>query len=144
MHLKLSSGNWRPFCLGLNVLNKVDKHDKGRIAGRLLLPVYPEHNGRWGSDVICVSRIMVTQGMFNPCLRINVDFALYFGPPGRYCRTRSTLAQVMACCLTAPSHYLNWTNVDLSSVRTHGIHLRALSLDNVKIPINKRDWKLQF
>ena len=30
----------------------------------------------------------------------------------------------MACCLTAPSHYR--TNVDLSSVRSSGIHLRAI------------------
>ena len=39
--------------------------------------------------------------------------------------SRSTLAQVMACCLTAPSHYLN--QFDLSSVRANGIHLRAIS-----------------
>ena len=38
---------------------------------------------------------------------------------------RSTLDQVRVCCLTAPSHYL--TNVDLSSVRYGGIHLRAIS-----------------
>ena len=55
-------------------------------------------------------------------------------------KTRSTLAQVMACCLTAPSHYLNqcW----LSSVRSHGIHLMALSLDDAKIPINKTRLKI--
>ena len=53
--------------------------------------------------------------------------------------TRSTLPQVMACCLTAPSHYLN---IDLSSVRSLGIHLRALSLDDVKIPINKTRLKI--
>ena len=39
-------------------------------------------------------------------------------------RSGWTLAQVMACCLTAPSHY--WTNVDLSSVRSSSIHLRAI------------------
>ena len=39
-------------------------------------------------------------------------------------RSGSPLAQVMACCLTAPSHYLNqcW----LSLVRFCGIHLRAI------------------
>ena len=31
--------------------------------------------------------------------------------------------------------------LDLSSVRCHGIHLRALSLDDVKIPINKTRLK---
>ena len=46
----------------------------------------------------------------------------------------------MACCLTAPSHYLNqsW----MPSVRSLGIHLRALSLDDVKIPINKTRLKI--
>ena len=44
-------------------------------------------------------------------------------------RTGSTLAQVMACCLTAPSHYLNqcW----LSSVKFCGIQLMALSLEDL-------------
>ena len=37
------------------------------------------------------------------------------------------LAQVMACCLMAPSHYLkSWTNVDLSSVRPSDILLRSI------------------
>ena len=41
-------------------------------------------------------------------------------------RSGSTLAQVMACCLTAPNYYLkSWTNVDFSLVRFCGIHLRA-------------------
>ena len=66
-------------------------------------------------------------------------------------RSRSGLAQVMACCLTAPSHYIvlthcglvmpygdidqhwlrhqaiTWTNVDFSSVMSHDIHLREIS-----------------
>ena len=46
----------------------------------------------------------------------------------------------MACCLTAPSHYLN--HVDLILVRSHGIHLRALSLVDVKIQINKTRLKI--
>ena len=39
-------------------------------------------------------------------------------------RSGSTLAQVMACCLMAPSHY--WTNVDLPSARSIGIHLSTI------------------
>ena len=39
-------------------------------------------------------------------------------------RSGSTLAQVMACCLTAPRHT---TNVDFSSVRFCVIHLRTIS-----------------
>ena len=34
-------------------------------------------------------------------------------------RTRSTLAQVMACCLTAPSHYLNQCWLIISKVHWH-------------------------
>ena len=37
---------------------------------------------------------------------------------------------------------ITWTNVDLSWVRCNGIHLRALSLDDVKIPINKIRLKI--
>ena len=39
-------------------------------------------------------------------------------------RTWSTLAQVVACCLTAPSHYL--TNANLSSARSFGFQVRAI------------------
>ena len=48
-------------------------------------------------------------------------------------RSGSTLAQVMACCLTAPSHYLNqcWLK---SSVRSCCIHLRAISYLIPEIP----------
>ena len=41
----------------------------------------------------------------------------------------STLAQVMACCLMAPSQYLT-PNVDLSSVKLCGIHLMAIFTGN--------------
>ena len=41
--------------------------------------------------------------------------------------SRSTLVQVIACCLTAPSHYL--INVDLSSLGSSNVHLRAISLE---------------
>ena len=64
-------------------------------------------------------------------------------------RSGSTLAQLMACCLMAPSHYL--TNVDLSLVRSSGIHLRAISSEipqpsltkiNLKIIYLKLNWNL--
>ena len=43
-------------------------------------------------------------------------------------RSGSTLAQVMAWCLTAPSHYLNqYINVDWSSAKSSDIHIRAIS-----------------
>ena len=34
-------------------------------------------------------------------------------------RSGSTLAQVMACCLTAPSHYLNQCSLTISEVQWH-------------------------
>ena len=36
-------------------------------------------------------------------------------------RSRSTLAQVMACCLTAPSHYLNQCWLIFSKVQWHSV-----------------------
>ena len=47
-----------------------------------------------------------------------------------------TLAQVMACCLTTPSH--TWTDVDLLSVRSCGFHLMPLSWGDLKIAISNR------
>ena len=41
-------------------------------------------------------------------------------------RSGSTLAQVMACCLKAPSHYLNQCWLIISKV-SRGIHTRAIS-----------------
>ena len=60
----------------------------------------------------------------------------------RWQRTESILAQAVACCLTAPSHYLNqcW----LISKVLHGIHRRALSWEDLKIPISKNWWKITF
>ena len=38
MHLKISSGKWRPFCLGLKVLKCAKPF--GRVRGELTLPLY--------------------------------------------------------------------------------------------------------
>ena len=46
-------------------------------------------------------------------------------------RFGSTLVVVMACCLPAPSHYLNLFNVDLSSKVFCGIHLGAISQEEL-------------
>ena len=50
-------------------------------------------------------------------------------------RSWSTLAQVMACCMTAPSNYLNhsW----LSSLRFCGIHMGLISLEILTISMYK-------
>ena len=52
----------------------------------------------------------------------------------------STLAQVMACCLTAPSHYLNqcW----LSSVRPSYIHLMTISQEICQSSMTKINMKI--
>ena len=53
--------------------------------------------------------------------------------------TMSTLAQVMACCLTAPSHYLNqcWLISKVPWHSSEGIIMR-------RYQSVKQDWKLQF
>ena len=37
---------------------------------------------------------------------------------------------------------ITWTNVDLLSVRSHGIHLHALSLEDLEKPFNKTRFKI--
>ena len=48
-------------------------------------------------------------------------------------RTESTLAQVMACCLTAPSHSLNQCWLIISKVLWHS----SLSWEYLKVPVSK-------
>ena len=93
MHLKMLSAKCRPFCLSLNVLTM--------YAGLRLSSTIPcEHawkfhslhrfvNSLWSSDVLWLHR------------------------------SGSILPQVMACCLTAPSHYLNQYWLTISEVFWH-------------------------
>ena len=68
-------------------------------------------------------------------------------------RSGSTLAQVMAWCLTAPSHYLNQCWLIISKVHLSHYHKKiissalwhpseALSYENLKTPINKTRLKI--
>ena len=57
-------------------------------------------------------------------------------------RSESTLAQVMACCLMSPSHFLSWTNVDLSSVKY--ILLGAISQQITQPPTSKISLKIIY
>ena len=70
------------------------------------------------------------------------------GPSDAICqqRSESPFAQVMACCLTAPSHYqaITWTNVDLSSVRLSDIHLRASSQEIRQPSITEIIWIITY
>ena len=57
-------------------------------------------------------------------------------------RSGSTLAQVMACCLTAPSHYLNQCWLIISKVLRHssgGNFIRYVSHHSLKLA-----WKITF
>ena len=59
--------------------------------------------------------------------------------------TRSTLAQVMACCLTAPSHYLNQCWLIISEVPWHssmGIILRRCEDTNQWNKIENCSFKM--
>ena len=54
---------------------------------------------------------------------------------------KSTLVQVMAwCCHQA----ITWTNADLSSVKSSGIHLRAISLEIPQPPFTKISLKITY
>ena len=58
-------------------------------------------------------------------------------------RTWSTLAQVMACCLTAPSHYLNQCWLIISKVLWHSSE--DIPWDNLKIlPVSQTRSKIAF
>ena len=57
-------------------------------------------------------------------------------------RSGSTMVLIMACCLTHQA--ITWTNVDFSSGRSFGNHLRALSQEDLKIPISKARLKITF
>ena len=56
-------------------------------------------------------------------------------------RSGSTLAQVMACCLTAPSHYLNQCWLIISKVSD--IHLRASSQEIPQPSIIEIIWEIK-
>ena len=54
----------------------------------------------------------------------------------------SILAEIMACCLTAPIHYMN--HVDLSSIGFCGKYLRAISQEVLANSFRNINWKIIF
>ena len=66
----------------------------------------------WKNDIVCKYMLMFLLKNL-PCKKVNslrpID-AIW-----RH-RSGSTLAQVMACCLTAPSHYLNTSSIHLKAI----------------------------
>ena len=88
MHLKMSAGRWRPFCLGLNVLLKDTTQN--------------------ASDGVYLHHLI----SFYCSGRIKTRHLPLLCPKWRHMateiwRSESILAPVMDCCLTALSHYLN-------------------------------------
>ena len=58
-------------------------------------------------------------------------------------RSGSTLAQVMAFCLTAPSHYLNQCLLIINKIKSSDIHLRASSQEITQPSITEIIWKIK-
>ena len=50
-------------------------------------------------------------------------------------RSRSTLVQVMACCLTAPNHYLNQCGLIIKCVHTRAISYEILTRSVYKVTL---------
>ena len=59
-------------------------------------------------------------------------------------RSGSTLVQVMACCLTAPSQYLNQCGLIWSSVKFSGIHIRIISQEMPQPSTTKIHLKMTY
>ena len=58
-------------------------------------------------------------------------------------RTMSTLAQVMACCLTAPSHYLNQCWLIINWVLWHSLSYKMLKISILDMSLKITYLKLQ-
>ena len=94
MHLKMSSGKWRSFCLGLNVLSSWAPPTANFIG--------PTLAQRWS----CWLHIGPTWAQRALLSGTSCEIALKWMPQNT-CDDNSTLVQAMAWCNQAPSHYLN-------------------------------------
>ena len=59
-------------------------------------------------------------------------------------RSWSTLVQVMACCLTAPSHYLNQCWLIISKVRWHSSKGKFIRQEIPQPSITEIIWKIKY
>ena len=57
------------------------------------------------------------------------------------CKTWPTLIQIMTCYLMAPS--ITWINLDQPSVRSCGIHLKAISQEIIGISTRMLDMRIE-
>ena len=81
-----------------------------------------------------------------PTMKGESKFHLHFnslGPSGAiwWQRSGSTLAQVMACCLTAPSHYLNQCWLIISKVEWHSF--KGKFTRDTQPSITEIIWKIE-
>ena len=116
MHLKVSSALWRSFCLGINVLicytstNFFIYYDY-YIAPKTVRNVICQKWGRNRGTIF--SKDFRIDGCGNRINSLWPDDVIWWHISG------STLAQVMAFCLTAPSHYLNQCWHIINKVQWH-------------------------
>ena len=104
-------------------LMKFGAYLKGKYNTRSV-PRYHHNHGRWFATGIL--RVYATTDAIILSLWPN-DAIWRHG-------TRSTLAQVMACCLTAPSHYLNQCWLILSKVQKYSLEVHP-SITKVSLKI---------
>ena len=85
--------------------------------------------GRW---VKCPNK---RPARFSGCEKIMKINSLWPSDAIRRCRSGSTLAQVMAYCLTAPSHYLNQCWRFISKVHWHSYEGNLSPITNITLKI---------
>ena len=138
-HLKVSSAKWRSFCLGLNVLNKCwpksfmpytfTRQQYHAILWDLGISGHLIKVRKWISNYIL-------QILSNPCPNHTQTMLVNsLWPSDAIWRHKSgsPLAQVMACCLMASSHYLNQYWLIISEVLWH-LYMRVF---------HKKIWRYQ-
>ena len=86
----------------------------------------------WSLHVI----LYLTNVIWLWCKLLNLNSLWPSDPMWRPC-SGLTLAQVMACCLTAPSHYLNQCWLIVREIQWHSSDLRAISWE---IPSHRGHW----
>ena len=122
MHFKMSSEKWRPFCLGLNVLTHhglVMPHGASWVIIGL---------GHHGSSPVPHQVISWT----------NFDLLPWWH------KSRLTMTQVMACCLIAPSHYLNQCWPIISKVQWHSSGCNAILQEIPQPPVTEISLKITY
>ena len=119
MHLKMSSWKCQPFRWS----------HKTETTGKAW--VLTEHRSYWWrGSYIWISFIYIYWSYREQFLKMNgilkKIYSLWPSDTIWQHRTRSAWAQVMACCLIAPSHYLDQCWLNINEVLWHSIHMRTI------------------